>query len=54
MPTYKVTMLVEFQGEFEADSPEHAEELAIYDHNCFYQGVDSIETEELEEEEEEE
>ncbi len=50
MPVYKVVMTVEFEGEIEADSQEEAERLAIYDDTVFYQGVESIEVEEIEEE----
>jgi hypothetical protein len=53
MPRYEVTMLVEFSGEIEAESAEEAEKLAIYDETCQYYGVYSMETIELEEEEEE-
>ena len=42
MPYYRVTMLVEFSGEIEADSVEEAEELAIYDQTCNYSGVVSV------------
>lgn len=52
MPTYKVQMLVSFAGEIEADSEAEAERLAIYDQTCQYNGVDSIEVREIEEEEE--
>jgi hypothetical protein len=48
MPRYEVTMLVEFIGEIEAESIEKAEELAVYDQTCSYQGVFSIEVAELE------
>ena len=51
MAIYEVTMTVEFVGEIEADSPEEAEELAIYDHTCMYVGVDDIQVAELEEDE---
>jgi nickel-dependent lactate racemase len=47
-------MLVEFDGEIEAETQEEAERLAIYDDTCQYQGVYSMETKEIEEEEEEE
>lgn len=53
MPRFNVVMLVEFEGEIEADTQEDAERLAIYDDTVFYQGVDSIEIEEIEEEDEE-
>lgn len=52
MPIYKVEMLVSFTGEIEADSEAEAERLAIYDETCQYNGVDSIEVREIEEEEE--
>lgn len=48
MPTYKVKMLVEFEGEIEADSESEAERLAIYDQTCHYSGVYEITTEEQE------
>lgn len=54
MARYSVTMMVEFEGEIEADSPEEAENLAIYDKTCTYVGVDSIEVDELWEDEDEE
>jgi len=49
MAKFQVTMMVEFVGEIEADTPEEAESLAIYDQTCMYSGVDSIEVDELEE-----
>ena len=54
MARYEVTMTVEFVGEIEADSPEEAEQLAIYDQNCMYIGVDDIQVAELDEGEEDE
>jgi len=54
MARFIVNMTVEFSGEIEADSAEEAEQLAIYDQNCMYVGVDDIQVEELEEEEEDE
>ena len=54
MARYEVSLTIEFVGEIEADSPEEAESLAIYDETCHYFGIDSIEVAELEEEEEEE
>ena len=54
MARYSVTMLVEFQGEIEADTEAEAESLAIYDKTCTYVGVDSIEVDELWEDEEDE
>jgi hypothetical protein len=53
MPKFYVEMLVEFAGEIEADNQEEAERLAIYDDTVFYQGVDSIDVKEIEEEDEE-
>ncbi len=53
-------MKVDFAGEIEADSKEHAEELAwtswgdTYDNAITYDGVYSIDVEELDEEEEDE
>jgi hypothetical protein len=46
-------MMVEFDGEIEAETREEAERLAIYDDTCQYQGVYSIEVREIEEEEDE-
>lgn len=53
MPRFNVVMMVEFDGEIEAETREEAERLAIYDETCQYQGVYSIEVTEIEEEEEE-
>jgi hypothetical protein len=59
MPRYQVEMMIEFSGEIEADSEEHAEQLAwtswgeTYDSPIVYDGVYSIEVEALEEEDEE-
>jgi len=50
MPRYSVTLLIEFEGEIEAESREEAERLAIYDDTCQFQGVYSIETKELDDE----
>lgn len=60
MGRYYVQMKVDFAGEIEADSKEHAEELAwtnwgdTYDNAITYDGVYSIDVEELDEEEDEE
>jgi hypothetical protein len=54
MPYYYVKMLVEFSGEIEANSEDEALELAVYDKNCSYDSVYSIEAELTEGEEEEE
>lgn len=60
MTKYYVKMKVDFAGEIEADSAEHAEELAwtswgdSMDNDITYDGVYSIDVEEIEEEEEEE
>lgn len=54
MARYYVKMLVEFSGEIEADSEDEAIELAVYDKNCSYDGVYSIEAELTEEDSEEE
>ena len=60
MPRYQVTMLIEFEGEIEAENAEAAEQKAwtswgdSMDNDITYSGVDSIEVEEVEEEEEEE
>lgn len=54
MPYYYVKMLVEFSGEIEAATEDEAIELAVYDKNCSYDGVYSIEAEITEESEEEE
>ena len=59
MPRYTVKMLIEFEGELEADSEEEAEKLAwtswgdTMDNEITYSNVDSIEVEEIEEEEDE-
>ena len=59
MPKYYVTMRIDFAGEIEADSKEHAEELAwtswgdTMDNDITYDGVYSIDVEEMEEDEEE-
>lgn len=54
MPTYYVTLTVDFSGEIEAESEEEAERLAIYDKTVMYDGVNDITVEEIEEYEEEE
>lgn len=53
MARYSVSMTVEFEGVIEADSEAEAERLAIYDNTCMYVGVDSIDVDEIEEDEEE-
>lgn len=58
MPKYNVEMMIEFSGEIEADSKEEAEEMAwnawgdSMDSEITYDGVYSIEVEEIEEDEE--
>jgi hypothetical protein len=60
MPRYQVEMMIEFSGEIEADSQEHAEQLAwtswgeTYESPIVYDGVYSIDVEEIEEYEDEE
>ncbi len=59
MPKYYVQVQVNYSGEIEADSEEHAEELAwssYYgdDAPLEYDSVESIEVEEVEEEDEDE
>jgi hypothetical protein len=60
MGRYYVKMKIDFAGEIEADSADHAEELAwtswgdTMDSEITYDGVYSIDVEELDEEEEEE
>ncbi len=60
MPKYYIDMTVRFTGEIEADSEAHAEELAWNawgersDAQLTYAGVDEIDLEELEEEDDEE
>jgi hypothetical protein len=60
MPKYYVEMRIDFNGEIEADSKEHAEQLAWTswgensDAEISYDNVFDISVEELEEEEEEE
>lgn len=57
MPKYYVEMMIEFAGEIEADNREDAEQKAwtswsdSLDEPITYQGVYSIDVEELEEEE---
>ena len=59
MAKYYVEMRIDFNGEIEADSKEHAEELAwtswgnTMDDAIQYDGVYSIDVEEIYEEEEE-
>ena len=59
MPKYYVTMRVDFAGEIEADSKEDAEQKAwtswgdTMDNDITYDGVYSIDVEEVEEDEEE-
>ena len=60
MPKFYVEMMIEFSGEIEAESKENAEELAwtawgdTMDSELTYDGVYSIEVEEIEEEDEDE
>jgi hypothetical protein len=60
MGRYYVEMRIDFNGEIEADSREHAEELAwtswgdTSDSEITYDGVYSIDVEELDEEDEDE
>ena len=60
MPKYQIEMMIEFSGEIEADNEEHAEKLAwsswgeTMDTPITYDGVYSIEVEEVDEEEDEE
>jgi hypothetical protein len=60
MPKFYVTMQIEFSGEIEAEDKESAEQLAwtswgdTMDCEITYSGVDSIEVEELEEDEDDE
>jgi hypothetical protein len=60
MAKYYVTMRIDFAGEIEADSKEHAEELAwtswgdTADNDITYDGVYSIDVEEMEDDEEDE
>jgi hypothetical protein len=60
MTKYYVKMKVDFAGEIEADSAEHAEELAwtswgdSMDNDIVYDGVYSIDVEEIEDDEEDE
>lgn len=49
MPTYNVEMLVSFVGEIEANSESEAENLAVYDRTCNYDGVYEIVVREIEE-----
>lgn len=60
MTKYYVTMKIDFAGEIEAESKEHAEELAwtswgdTSDSDIQYDGVYSIDVEEMEDDEEDE
>lgn len=60
MPRYNVEMMIQFAGEIEADSEEEAEKLAwtswgeTYDSPIVYDGVYSIDVEEIEEYDEDE
>ena len=60
MPRYYVEMMIEFSGEIEADSQDEAEQLAwtswsdSHDQPITYDGVYSIDVEEIEEDEDEE
>jgi len=59
MPKYYVNMMIEFAGEIEADSKEDAEQKAwtswgdTMDNDITYDGIYSIDVEEVEEDEEE-
>jgi hypothetical protein len=59
MPKYYVNMMIEFAGEIEADSKEDAEQKAwtswgdTMDNDITYEGVYSIDVEEVEEDEDE-
>jgi hypothetical protein len=59
MPKYYVTMRVDFAGEIEADSKEDAEQKAwtswgdTMDNDITYDGIYSIDVEEVEEDEDE-
>jgi hypothetical protein len=58
MPRYYVNMRIDFAGEIEADSEEDAEQKAFtswgdtMDSDITYDGVHSVDVEEIEEEEE--
>jgi hypothetical protein len=60
MPKYYVKMRIDFDGEIEADSMHEAEQLAYtswgdsMDNDITYDGVYSIDLEEIEDEEEDE
>ncbi len=59
MPKFYVSMLIEFAGEIEADSEDHAERLAwdswgdTMDNPITFVNVDEIKVEEMEDEDEE-
>ena len=59
MPKYYVTMRIDFAGELEAENAEEAEKLAwtswgdTMDNEITYDGVYSIDVEELEDDEDE-
>ena len=60
MAKYYIEMMIEFSGELEADSPEQAEQLAweswgdTLGSQITYDGVYSIDVEEIEDEDEDE
>jgi len=60
MPKYYVTMRIDFAGELEAENAEEAERLAwtswgdTMDNDITYDGVYSIDVEEMEDDEDEE
>ena len=55
MPKYYVKVMVEYSGDVEAESEKEAEEMGWdFDSELAYDGVYSIEVEEIEEEEEDE
>lgn len=55
MPKYYVKTIVEYSNEVEADSPEAAEQLGWdFDTELMYDGVYSIDVEELEDDEDDE
>jgi hypothetical protein len=55
MPKYYVKVMVEYSGDVEAESEKEAEEMGWdFDGQLAYDGVYSIEVEEIEEEEEDE
>lgn len=54
MAKYFIQATYAYSGEVEANSPEEAESLFLDDLNIYYDGTDSFDIEELEDDEDEE